>query len=182
MDRDVRADAKLANLPAETQEELWRLRWPEDGGERMTLEEIRALLPGLAGFSVSLSTLSEYFSWARQRRRLERAAERSRQAAAQFAAEHPELGPEDLERLGQLLFLNESVEGGDGKLFVALVKARNRAKALELDRMKFEEALAAQRRGEAAKKELEAATRRAREGGGLSEETLRRIEEAAQLL
>jgi len=182
MDKDVRADAKLANLPAERQEELWELRHPAGGGERMTLEEIRASLPGLVGFSVSLSTLSEYYSWVRQRRRLERAADRSRQAAAQFARENKDLTPEDLERLGQMLFMSESVEGGDGKLFVSLIRSRNRAKALELDRAKFDAALAAQKRAEDAKAALGEATRRARESGGLSEETLLRIEEAAQLL
>ena len=64
-DKEIRADAKLKNLPAEAHEELWRFRNPEEGGEKLTLDAIAVEVPLRYGFPVAVSTLSEFYRWLR---------------------------------------------------------------------------------------------------------------------
>ena len=68
-DKEIRADAKLKNLPAQALEDLWLMRNPGEDGEKLTLEAITVAIPGLYGFSCSLSSVSEFFKWLRLKRR-----------------------------------------------------------------------------------------------------------------
>jgi hypothetical protein len=136
-DKEIRSDAKLKNLPSEALEELWRFRNPEEGGTKLPLEEIAVEIPLRYGFTVSLSTLSEFYSWLRQKKRVEAAAERASQARLQLAKD-PEMTPEGLRKVGQMIFTSEMIEGGDVKAFVELVKLQQQSLKLELERDKVE--------------------------------------------
>jgi hypothetical protein len=176
--KKARADAKLQNLPEERQAEIWRLLHPEDGGQPLTLEAAAAALPGMVGFGVALSTLSAWRAWFALKRRLEAAADRAEQVKLELAKD-PSFTPDDLERAGQTLFTAEAIEEGNVRAFVALVRERNRAKALGV--LERRVALLEEKAAEA-KAKLEAAATRAKAGGGISEETLMEIEAAAKLL
>jgi hypothetical protein len=135
-DKEIRADAKLKNLAAEQLDTLWRLRNPEPGGEKLTLEAILVALPGLVGFSSSLASLSEFYKWLRLKRRIESAAQRANQARLELARD-PSVTPADLDRLGQMVFTAETVEDGNVKAFVELSKLRMQARSLELNERKI---------------------------------------------
>ena len=77
MEKEIRADAKLKNLPGEMLETLWRLRNPEDDGQKLTFVEVLAWLNLEHGIDSSLGALSEFYSWLRLKRRIESAAARA---------------------------------------------------------------------------------------------------------
>lgn len=144
-DKEIRADAKLKNLPAETLETLWRLRNPEEDGEKLSLEAVAAELPRLCGLSASVSTLSEFYKWLRMKRRMEASEERAMQARLKLA-QNPEFSADDIERVAQAVFTAETMEDGNVKAYVALAKLRLAKQQVDLDRRRIEllEAKAAQ--------------------------------------
>lgn len=199
-DKEIRSDAKLKNLPAEALEDLWRFRNPEEGGTKLTLEEIAVEIPLRYGFTVSLSTLSEFYSWLRQKKRVEAAAERANQAKLKYAEMNPGAALEELQTVGQFIFTSETMENGDVLNFARLRKLWLQEKAVAqkdqiiaqkdraLDqqdktieqnnrRITLLETAAAE-----AKAKLLALTSSAQSRGGLTPETLKQIEEAAGLL
>ena len=143
MAKKPRSDSKLKNLLPESQEALWELltepQVPMDadqpGGAMrpFTLQELQAEVPLRHGFTVALSTLSEWHSWYSLKLRTERAALRVDQAKLEWLKENPETTPEELERLGQILFTSESIEAGNAKAFVALRKLSQRDRVIEHD-------------------------------------------------
>ena len=177
-DKEIRADAKLKNLQSEALEILWRFRNPEEGGEKLTLEAVAVQVQELYGFSVSLSSLSEFYKWLRLKKRMESAAERSSQARLALASD-PGMTPEILARVGQMVFTAETIEDGNVKAYVELVKLQLQAKSLEINAAKLKLLVDA---AAEAKAKLTALTNAAKSNGGLTPETLKQIEEAAGLL
>ena len=137
MDKEIRADAKLKNLGPEKLETLWRLRNPEEGGEKLTLEAIAADLPRLVGFSASLSALSDFFKWLRFKRRMEASAATAAQARLELAKD-PNLDPADIERAAQAVFTAEMLEAGNVRAYVALAKLRLVNRQVDLDERRIE--------------------------------------------
>jgi hypothetical protein len=142
MAKKPRSDAKLKHLKQEEQEALWELLTTpqvavsEEAGSPLrpyTLQELQAEVPLRHGFTVALSTLSEWRAWYGQRLRTQAAMARASQAKLEWLKENPNANPEDLERLGQMVFTSEAVENGDIKAFVALIKANNQKRSLALD-------------------------------------------------
>lgn len=130
--KEIRADAKLKSLPQEELEVLWAYRYPVEGQKKMTYKKILAQIPLRYGFDVSLSTLSKFYSWLRLKKRMDAAADRAQQAKLELAKD-PDISPEDLERVAQVVFTNESLETGDVKAYVQLAKLRLQARALDHD-------------------------------------------------
>lgn len=129
-DREVRADAILKNLPAEALEDLWRMRHPEEGGEVMTLEAICVEIPRLYNVSCSMGALSNFYKWLRLKRRMEEAKSRSQQVVEELAREGS-MSAEELMEAGQMVFASETLDNGNVKAFVQLLKVRNDSKRLE---------------------------------------------------
>jgi hypothetical protein len=184
-DKEIRADAKLKNLHAEALEELWRFRNPEEGGEKLTLEAIAVEIPLRYGFTVSLSSLSEFYKWLRVQKRMAEAKSLANDFKLELAKD-PELSEEDIQRMGQRLFMAESVVDGKAKVFADMVKLkqnnhrlRQNDERIEVDKRKIKllEDAAAD-----AKAKLQAIANNAKSNGGLTPETLKQIEEAAGLL
>ncbi len=183
MAKKPRSDSKLKNLPQEEQEALWELlttpqvlmdaEEPEGAMRPFSLQELQAEVPLRHGFTVALSTLSEWHSWYALRQRTERATLRVDQAKLEWLKDNPASTPEELERLGQILFTSESIEEGNAKAFVALRKLSQKDRLLEHDdrRIKLLEEKAA--KVDAVEKILQ---ERESAGGGVSEETLALIE------
>ncbi len=177
MDKEIRADAKLKNLPKEMLETLWRMRNPEDEEEKKhTYVEVLAWLQG-QGISSSLGALSEFYSWLRLKLRIERAAERATQVRMELAKDST-VTPDDLERIAQTVFTAETIEGGDVEAFVKLATLRLNRQRVDQDerKLKLLEAKAARL------DELEAKAKELKQGGGLSAETLEMLEKQLKIL
>ena len=176
-DKEIRADAKLKNLPPQALEDLWRFRNPEEDGEKLTLEAVCVQVQDLFGFSCSLSSLSEFYKWLRLKKRMESAAERASQARLALAQD-PNMTPEMLARVGQMVFTAETIEDGNVKAYVELVKLQLQAakQDMELRKLKLVEAKAAQL------DELQAKAKEIKQGGGLSAETLEMLEKQLKIL
>ena len=141
-----RADSKLKNLPDSEQEALWELLHPQDAeATPWTLDALAVDIQERLGFSVSLSTVSEWRSWYALKRRMEMAAQRANQTSIELA-KNSDLTPEDIERVAQTVFTAETLQGGDVKGYVALAKLRLASRALDHDarRLAVLEAKAAQ--------------------------------------
>ena len=143
-EKEIRADAKLKNLHPEALEDLWLMRNPGEDGEKLTLEAIAAAMPALYGFSCSVSSLSEFYKWLRLKKRMESAAERSSQARLALAND-PAMTPDMLARVGQMVFTAETIEDGNVKAYVELVKLQLQAakQEMELRKLKIMEEKAA---------------------------------------
>lgn len=177
-DRLPRADARLKSLPAETRERLWAMRHPEDdGADAHRLVDVRAWLEANLGLRASITAISEFYKWERIERRMAAARSRAGQAAQLLAAD-PGATPEDVARLGQMVFTAEMVEGGDVKSFVALERLRLQAAGLEHDARR----IALLERKAARLDELERKAREIGAAGGLSDETLELLEKQLKLL
>lgn len=118
---DPRADAKLQNLPEETLQELWRLRHPEEGGEKITYEAICVALPRMVGFPVSLSSLHGFYRWLEVKRRIDQRDDLATQLK-QYLAKDPDVTEEQIRKAGQRLFLAEGILEKDHKVFADMVK------------------------------------------------------------
>ena len=68
---------------------------------------------------------------------MENAQARANQAKLEWLKENPAASPDELEKLGQMVFTAETIEGGNVKGFVALMRERSRRKALEIDSAKL---------------------------------------------
>lgn len=153
-DKEIRSDAKLKNLPETALEELWLMRHPGEDGEKLTMEAIAVEIPLRYGFTVSLSSLSEFYKWLRLKKRMEAARSRAEQARLALASD-PNITPADLSRIGQMVFTAETIEDGNVKAYVELVKLQLQAakQDIEIRKLKVMEAKAAQ--ADAAKGVLE---------------------------
>lgn len=177
--RKTHANAKVKNLAEGDQETLWLLLHPTDSTvPAYTLEAALVHLQEEHGVECALSTLSEWHSWYALRRRMENAQARADQAKLEWLRENPDASPDELEKLGQMVFTAESIEGGNIKGFVALMRERSRRKALDIDAAK----LAILQRKADRLDELEAKAKEIKTGGGLSPETLELLEKQLKLL
>jgi hypothetical protein len=131
-DKEIRADAKLKNLPEQALEDLWRFRNPEEDGEKLTLEAVAVQVQDTHGFSVSLSTLSEFFKWLRLKKRMQGARDRAEQARYALAKD-PTMTPDDIAKVGQMVFTAETIEDGNVKAYVELQKLRLQAAKQEME-------------------------------------------------
>lgn len=132
MDNEPRIDAKLKNLPKDALEDLWRFRNPEEGGKKLSFEEILVEIPLRYGVTSSLGALSEFYAWLKLKRRMESAAERAEQVRIELAKDNT-INAEDVERVAQMVFTSESLEAGNVKAFVALAKLRIAQKQVAQD-------------------------------------------------
>lgn len=136
-DKKPRADSKLKNLPDHIQEGFWLLLHPTDVSVKpYTLEDLGGEIYDRHQISVAVSTVSEWQSWYALKRRLESAAERASQARLALAKD-PGMSPEMLARVGQMVFTAETIEDGNVKAYVELVKLQLQARALEINARKL---------------------------------------------
>lgn len=136
-DKEIRADAKLKNLPPDVQDAMWRLRNPdEEQDKKLTLMEVLAWLKAEHGIDSSLGALSEFYSWLRLKHRIENAARRATQVRLELAKDSS-ITPDDLERIAQTVFTAETIEGGDVEAFVKLATLRLNSRKVAQDERKL---------------------------------------------
>lgn len=115
--RMERIDATLKNLPDETQAEIYELRHPTDGEKPTAVSQILAMLPELAGFSVSKTTLYDFFAWYNLKMRMRAADCRARQLVEELSR-NADLDPREISRAGQRMFAAEAAAERDLEGFV----------------------------------------------------------------
>jgi len=177
MDKEIRADAKLKNLPPEILEDLWRFRNPEEDGEKLTFVAVLAELQTRYGIVSSLASLSEFYSWQRMERRMTEARARAEQART-LLAQDPNATPEAIANVGHMTFTSEMVQDGNVKAFVALEKIRLASRQLDFDHRRLQLLEGKAQRLDA----LEAKAKEIHQAGGLSAETLEMLEKQLKLL
>lgn len=127
MARQVNSNAKLKTLPAESLEQLWLLRNPEEKeGKVYSYTEILAMLPDLVGVSSSMGALSEFYSWLQLKRDMDTAMARAEQAKLEFAMQNPDASPETLQGVGQLIFTSRAMATDNLEGFVMLMEVWER--------------------------------------------------------
>ncbi|CAN5353037.1 hypothetical protein BH09VER1_BH09VER1_28510 [soil metagenome] len=115
-----RSDSKLKLLPADRQEQIveW-INTPKSetcpGGLRHALEQL-----GLDGFKTSIRALSEFWSWWRLQERFSSASERAQQIEELILKKNPDMSPERVREIGQVLFTLEAVDTQDREGYVAM--------------------------------------------------------------
>ena len=149
---------------------------PADGSA-MTAVEVLAWLEDTHGVESSTGAFSEWRRWYSVQRTVGATSRQALDLMEALRSKHPEASEEEIMRMGQVWFSLKSMETGDAKVFEAMYRLRLKERDLENEnrRIKLLEETAAK-----VKAELSAAVRESK--GGLTEETLKRIEEAANLL
>ena len=176
--KQIRADAKLKNLPEDQLEELWLLRNPLDGEDVLTYAEVQLELPRICGETASKSTLSGFYNWLSLKRGMEESYERGEQAKLKYLTANPDASPESVMAVGQMMFATKSMQTGDLDGFVKLLALAERKASRKLDERRLTLVEAKARKADEAKKALE----ERKSDGGLSAETLELIERTLGML
>jgi hypothetical protein len=105
----ARSDAKLKNLPRETLDELWELKYPSDPAQKaLGLVEIAALLPDQYGITIGKSALAEFYVWLEVQRRMW-AREQLIDQVKEIIARDASLSAEQVRKAGQRLFMADGI-------------------------------------------------------------------------
>lgn len=183
----ARSDAKLKTLPEDIQAEMWRMRTtPVDAdgspckpseGAPMTQAEVLEWLEDVHRVHSSAGAFSAWESWYGTQRTVGNTKQQTLDLMEALRSKHPEASEDDIIRMGQVWFSLRSMETGDAKIFEKMYRLHLKEKALAHDdrRIRLLEETAAR-----VKAELTSIAKESK--GGLTEETLKRIEEAASLL
>ena len=132
MEAKARSDAKLKNLPEADQAALFALFTATEIRPAMSLEQVQGEVPLRHGFTVSLDTLSRWRSWYALRSRMDAAKAKAEQARLAMLTSDPDMTPDKLEAVAQMVFTAETLEDGDVKSYVALAKLRLKSQEVEL--------------------------------------------------
>lgn len=128
-----RGEAILKNLPDALQEQLWQV------ARRMTLVKAVAWLAEKHDVSVSVTTLSDWFSWYPRSLTLRMAARTSDELEATLK-KMPELkiAADQAAKVAQVNFEIQAAQDRDPALYSALRKGELERERLRLEREKFE--------------------------------------------
>ena len=135
-DKEVRADAKLKNLPTDVLDELWRFRNPEEDGEKLTLEAVLVELKHEYGVEVSISTLSEFYKWLRFKRRMESGRRITDQVMEQMRRD-PSMTVDRMNDAAHFVFTHATLDNDDPQTYIALTKLKLEAEKVKNDERKI---------------------------------------------
>ncbi len=163
-----RPDAKLKTLPDERQCEI------AEHAKTHSLEETVIWLR-TNGIDVAISTLSTFLAAYRMQKQLEKNELVTKELLLQLAEQHPELTPEKVTELGQTFFSGMAIEQQNPRVWCLVQQTGVKKAHYELAFKKYVEQV--QARKEAIQRELDAAKSK----GGLSPETIEKIEHELNL-
>lgn len=173
--KEIRADAKLKSLSQATRDELWRMRYPEEDGEKVKFTAILAWLKHTFALESSLASLSDFYAWERMARRIQHAKDRAEQVRMEMAKDS-NITPDDLERVAQSVFTAETLAEGDIKNYVALATLRLNRQRVNQDERKLELLEKKAAFADAVKQAAEASA------GGITAEQMAEIERKLKLM
>lgn len=168
MSRKARSDSPLKTLPAQRQEAI------ADYARDHSLEEAVAWLRA-DGLKTSRSAVSEFLSWHGLRSQLNRNESTVEQMLAQLKSTAPELTSEDLDRAGQMFFTALAIEQRDSMAWKRAQDIRVKDRLISV----------AERRVTVLEEKIhnaQALIESAKTEGGLTPETLAKIERELKLL
>lgn len=165
--RKPRSDSRLKVLPEDRQAAIAEML------RSKSLDEVRRELRA-DGIETSMAALSEFWSWWQVRESLRRREARVGAIIEQVHCEQPEIDADHLFRLGQSVFGALSIAEEDSAAWYRTQRLAIARDSLEVERRRV--ALLEQKL-----RQVQDAVTQARDGG-LTPETLARIEEAARLL
>lgn len=143
-DREIYSNSKLKGdaLTKEQHQELWDLRYPAGEDEPMSLEDIAATeVPRICSRTCAVSTLSEYYKWAKLKRSIEEREREANQAVEMYAAKNPDASQEKLRSIGQRYFSSKSIAEDDLNGWVKVQMVAEKRAAREFDEKKFQESI-----------------------------------------
>lgn len=151
MNRKVRSDAKLLNLPPERQEQI--ADWCETpksatcvGGFAFAREQLAA-----DSFAVSERALSDFYStW--KLRRIMATADHAAKDAEQWFKDFDPADAERARQFGEFVFMSRAVREQDPKVFAAMTNSRDSRRMLEM-KERFDSAKLAQKERQLAQKD-----------------------------
>jgi len=163
-----RPDAKLQTLPEDRQEEI--AQYARDHTNAETAKWLTE-----SGLETSRSAVQRFASWYRLRQQIHSSEAAIRQLLADLAKEDPTITPEKLTQIGNTFFAGLALEHQDPNAWYMAQKLALRRAQLQLETQKHLDTLKAQK--EAIERELEIA----KESGGLTPETIKKIEQELKL-
>lgn len=119
-DREINSNAKILSLPGSVLDELWRMRYPEEGGTKFAFDAILVWLQSEHGVESSMAGLSYALKRMRLERRWDGYAASAERAKALRATQNPKETLADLEAFGTSVFISEAIEDEDRANFVKL--------------------------------------------------------------
>ena len=143
-ERSTYSNSKMKGnaLTAEQHQELWDLRFPENGDDPLSLDLIAATeVPRICAFTCATSTLSEYYKWAKLRRSIEEREREADQAMEMYAAKNPDASQEKLRSIGQRYFSSKSIAEDDLAGWVKVQMVAEKRAAREFDERKFQQSI-----------------------------------------
>ncbi len=167
-DTKPRPDSTFKLLPEERQDAIAQFALEH------TLDETVHWLAE-SGLDTSRTALSRFLSWYRLRQQMDRSQASIRELLSELSQEDPTLTPERLHQIGNTFFAGLALEQQDPAAWYMAQKIALRRAQLQLDSQKHLDSLKA--RKEAIERELETA----RESGGLTPETVKKIEKELNL-
>ena len=156
-----RSDSKLKNLPRETLDELWDLKFPADAEQKpLGLVEICGVIRDQYKIEIGKSAVGEFYQWLEVQRRMW-ARESLIDQVKEIIARDASLSPEQVRKAGQRLFMADGILEKDVRKFAAaadLEGADYRAaqKDREIDLRKEANAIARDRLTAATRSKVEA--------------------------
>jgi len=162
-----RADAKLKTLPDDRQDDI------AEYARDHTLADT-VLWLGSSGIQVSSSTLSAFLSWYQVRAQLTQNNSAVHEVLTQIAKQDPEMTVERITELGQKFFIGLAIEKRDPRAWFLVQQIACRQAELQLELQRYRDLI--QTRKEAIQRTLDAA-----KSGGLTPETIEKIEHELNL-
>lgn len=114
--RKPRSDAKLKNLTRPQQDRVWE--WINAQGVGDAYEHARKQCWADFSIRTSVGALSEFYRWYAFRARTERMDSAAAQVEDLLKSELGDADPEKIRRIGDLLFMSEALNAGDGELYL----------------------------------------------------------------
>ena len=162
------ADSKLKILPEERQDEI-----AEYATENTLRETVRWL--GAGGLETSVSALSRFLSWYRLKEQMARNEAAVSELLADMVRRDPALTADRLHEIGHMFFAGLALENQDARGWCMMQRIVLKKAQLQLDTDKYRDIVQAQ------KEALERGLQAAKASGGLSPETIKKIEQELNL-
>jgi hypothetical protein len=164
----VRPDAKLKTLPEERQAEI------SEYALHHTLDQTIEWL-GANGIQITIGPVSEFLSWYRAKHQMTRSQLVVQELASTFTKQNPDLTPERVDQIGHMFFSSMAIEKQDPRAWYLAQQIACRKSEIQLAFQKYHDQV--QARKEAIQRELDLAKSK----GGLSPETIEKIEHELNL-
>jgi hypothetical protein len=168
-----RGDSRLKTSPPDVQRQVWDIL--QTRTYRAAVSEVEKQLK----LKTSATALGEFFKWYPLSSTLERAKDFGEILKRKLEAGGVDLDDDTISKAAQVAFEVQAIEDRNQAAYVQLRRIRQTDEKIRADERRI---VLLEEKHAAVKRQLEAAIGKAKSKGGLTEETLKAIEEAAAIL